>query len=276
MALNVEDSLGALFFGNMLCYLLYGITCAQTLYYFYHYQNDQYLLRAWVALLWVIDTAKLATDIHQLWFYVVIRHDSFFALIEIDRVLIGEQILTTILLLSVQGYFLNRNIKLLKTTRGKCLFASVVILPFLLNAGSNFWAIYNCVTDPTIGGTISKQTGAALISSISALVTDFCITCAFCYTLRGSTSGFDRTRYILSRLLNYLVSRGIVLCLAMLLLLSVYVFDIRNGTVYSEIVHMPIGTLYANSLLAVLNVRHHLGNPINDDFNPLPLSARSR
>lgn len=66
MALNVEDSLGALFFGNMLCYLyvapslnlllaqlriyprLYGITCAQTLYYFYHYQNDQYLLRAWV------------------------------------------------------------------------------------------------------------------------------------------------------------------------------------------------------------------------------------
>ncbi|EPS98619.1 hypothetical protein FOMPIDRAFT_91706 [Fomitopsis schrenkii] len=138
MALDVQDSLGALFFGNLLCYLLYGITCAQTLYYFYHYHDDRYLLRAWVALLCVVDTAKLATDIHQLWFYVIIRHDNVFALLEIDRALIGEQILTAILLLSVQVYFFNRIVELLKTTRANCVFASVVILPFLIEAGATF------------------------------------------------------------------------------------------------------------------------------------------
>ena len=33
---------------HLLMHRLYGFTCAQTLYYFYHYHGDRYVLKAWV------------------------------------------------------------------------------------------------------------------------------------------------------------------------------------------------------------------------------------
>ena len=67
-----------------------------------------------------------------------------------------------------------------------------------------------------------------MLFSSSAFFTDMCITCGFCYSLHGTTTGFDRwvscfvwsgqcdrhrfrTKRILSQLLSYLINLGIIL-----------------------------------------------------------------
>ncbi|KAH9829637.1 uncharacterized protein C8Q71DRAFT_395455 [Rhodofomes roseus] len=271
---SIAGSLGSLFVGILLSNLLYGITCAQTLYYFYHYRDDRWILKTWVAYIWLLDTAKLMTEAHQLWFYFVVRHDNLFGLLQLDSFVGGEQILEGLLQLTVQWYFLHKIYRLLRTTRSRLFFAIPAAAFFVLSIASTIWTVYNCFAHPDIGGTLTSELDAAVLLLVASVVTDVYITFALCYCLQRTTTAFDRTKHIMSRLVTYLVNRGALLCVTTLVLLIMYCLDARNGTYYSEILQAPTGSLYANSLLAMLNVRNHLGRAEVNESALLPLRLR--
>ncbi|KAI0734002.1 hypothetical protein C8Q72DRAFT_507133 [Fomitopsis betulina] len=100
-----------------------------------------------------------------------------------------------------------------------------------------------------------------LWSLSAAFVTDLYITSILCYTLNHQKRGIQRTDSILTRLVIYTINRGAILCLASFVAIVLWVIDSKRGTAYTEAISAPgQGTLYANALLAVLNVRNHLGH----------------
>lgn len=60
--------------GNILGSLLYGVSCAQTLYYFWHYPKDRRELKIFIAFLWALDTGRTITHTLCEWAFMVIYH----------------------------------------------------------------------------------------------------------------------------------------------------------------------------------------------------------
>ncbi|EPS95735.1 hypothetical protein FOMPIDRAFT_1053911 [Fomitopsis schrenkii] len=84
IASYLNETLGCVLIGAFLSLILYGCTCAQTLYYYYHYGNDRLFMKALVLTVWVLDTGKAVAEMQQLQFYLVDHHAQLFGLLKLD------------------------------------------------------------------------------------------------------------------------------------------------------------------------------------------------
>ncbi|KAH9917956.1 uncharacterized protein B0H18DRAFT_685107 [Fomitopsis serialis] len=254
----------SLFTGLELSYLLCGITCAQTMFYFYNYQNDTRAVRSLVAVIWLLDTAKVITEVHQSWHYFVFARGNISALLQADPFFGGEQLIKGILIVTVQWYFLQKihSLLSLKTRYSMITFIIPSVMLLLLSSGSYLWTSYNCFFSSKsaqfYGVDIAKDLDAVVFVYAVSLITDTYITCMLCYALQHSRTGFRSTEHIIMKLFNYILSRGILLCVISAALLVIYCLDARYSTCYTEILQASSATLYANSLLVMLNIRNHV------------------
>ncbi|KAF7416322.1 hypothetical protein PC9H_002587 [Pleurotus ostreatus] len=69
--LRLDNTLGALFLGNIGAAIFYGITSVQTYIYFKNCSRDSLSLRNSIWFLWVLDTVHLAFITHALYLYCV-------------------------------------------------------------------------------------------------------------------------------------------------------------------------------------------------------------
>lgn len=60
---------------------------------------------------------------------------------------------------------------------------------------------------------------------------------------------------MLSTLIMYTISRGILTFLVHSLTVATLVYCVRRNSVIAMIFYLPVGSIYANSLLAALNIR---------------------
>ncbi|KAH9919115.1 uncharacterized protein B0H18DRAFT_1029219 [Fomitopsis serialis] len=257
---DLNPSMGCLFIGIDLSLVLYGGVCAQAVYYFWHYRNDGLVLKTLVVMAWVLQSAQIATDIHQLWYYLIRGHGNILALTVLDPATGGQSLLSHALMVLVQWYFLHRIWLLLKGTRVKCFYAGFAAFVSLMTLGTSIWVVYDCFIEKSVTTAVRGGLVPGIWSLSAIFVTDLYITCILCYALWGCRNGFQQTDGILTRLVIYAINRGILLCLASFVAIVLWVIDSKGGTTYIEAISAPgQGTLYANSLLAVLNVRNHLG-----------------
>jgi len=68
---TIDNTLGAVFLGNLTAAILYGVTCVQTFIYFQTYPKDAVSLKATVFFLWICDSVHLALITHGVYFYAV-------------------------------------------------------------------------------------------------------------------------------------------------------------------------------------------------------------
>ncbi|KIM75272.1 hypothetical protein PILCRDRAFT_827370 [Piloderma croceum F 1598] len=72
---SINVTFGAVFDGFILSLMLYGITCCQTIQYYYYFPKDKMYLKFLVALTWLMDSLQQAFLVHLLWHYLIIlRH----------------------------------------------------------------------------------------------------------------------------------------------------------------------------------------------------------
>jgi len=72
--LHLDDSMGSLFVGILFAVILYGVGCAQALYYARSYPKDPLSLKSLVTLMWILDTTRTVLDVVVLWQYLVRSH----------------------------------------------------------------------------------------------------------------------------------------------------------------------------------------------------------
>ncbi|THH20393.1 hypothetical protein EUX98_g8591 [Antrodiella citrinella] len=94
-AVSINNTLGALYVGNVLVAIFFGITSAQVFLYFMRNPKDKLIYKIAVAVLWMIDTLHLVFVTHAGYHYGIINYGNPVALLTISWSLIGQVVLTT-------------------------------------------------------------------------------------------------------------------------------------------------------------------------------------
>ncbi|KZT08273.1 uncharacterized protein LAESUDRAFT_83983 [Laetiporus sulphureus 93-53] len=255
-------------------FILYGATLAQTCFYFHRYTGDRIGLKALVAFIWLLDTARKGIMGQLLWYTYVQNHANIESLSKIDRAYGVEHALATATIFTVQCFYLRTFLRLLPTHR---LRIPVVICGFILVVASlagSIGVIYEVYSNPTDQSVFVHVNVPGRVQSFFALASDVYITTSlFCilYTARSSRVN-STTTGILSRLIGYTLHRGILLCIVQVLQIATYT---ETGSELTDVFYFPSSTLYANTLLAVLNARQHVrevGADCQDHYS-IPLAT---
>ncbi|OSX58968.1 hypothetical protein POSPLADRAFT_1036024 [Postia placenta MAD-698-R-SB12] len=82
---ELNNTLGCSFIGILFGILLYGLTSAQTLYYFQRYPIDGVRLKLFVVTLWLLDTSRTILGSWCNWTWVITNHANLLALFKIPR-----------------------------------------------------------------------------------------------------------------------------------------------------------------------------------------------
>jgi hypothetical protein len=105
---TMGSTLGALFIGNLMAAVLYGVTCVQTFIYFQYSSRDAMSLRVTVFFLWICDTAHIAIMTYAVYFYVVTNFANPAALEEATLSVMIQNIITSISDITVRCVFARR------------------------------------------------------------------------------------------------------------------------------------------------------------------------
>ncbi|KAJ7638513.1 hypothetical protein FB45DRAFT_903096 [Roridomyces roridus] len=244
--------------------VLWGIQCLQTFMYFNTYPDDPLALKVLVAWTWLSDTVHQGL-ILSLEYSTLITHFGDLAPIgEINTEVILQGFFTIFVSVPVQFFFLHRIWRLSGNKVIIPLFLSACIVLETVSGLTYFqWALQPNATPASILVGTKRATG--IVYLITAASVDVIIAICMVYLLWSAKShGLTQTRRMIARLIVYSVNTGIWTAL-----LAVFcaMTMIAYPTTFVFIgLYMPISALYCNTLLANLNVRHHVRGA-TDDFS---------
>ncbi|KAJ7921752.1 hypothetical protein B0H13DRAFT_2655885 [Mycena leptocephala] len=252
-----ESSNGALLIGVLVSTFFQGILSVQAYIYYGSFPEDPLSLKVLVRFVWTLDFVHLVLISQAMYYYLVTNWGNVAALglttIELDLHLVFLSVAT----FTCQAYFLhrvwrfsNRNKLLTGVLTAGC--TSTLVLDLLLAAqtiaGRNSTKI----------APSSKRASIAVFSTGGA--NDLAIALVLCWYLQRSKSEFDRTKFVLTRIIHFTVSTGLVTrqrySLLALGTLAAYVGS--PDTFIWLAMYFSLGRMYTNALLATLNSRRKL------------------
>jgi hypothetical protein len=102
----------------------------------------------------------------------------------------------------------------------------------------------------------SSLIGVTCIGLGTGIVADILIASSMCWSLYHKRTGFARTDSVIMTLMSYSINSGLLTSLITIGVLITFAAD--NSTMTWQIFYWPMGKIYANSLLAMLNSRDHV------------------
>ncbi|OCH89534.1 hypothetical protein OBBRIDRAFT_658379 [Obba rivulosa] len=249
--LHLDPTVGCLFIGVLFAILFYSCTCAQTLFYFRTYPNDRPFLKLLVAFLSALDLVSLILDIEYLWDTVVTNHSNPGALNAVPTVWIVEFFVASLTFFLVQCYFINKIWALLAGKWYRYHLTGIVTVLALACFAGGVGVCYISSLNHGLMFILTKAEIPACLQQVAAVITDIYITLSLCVVLRGSQSGFERTKTLLDKLTVYAIHRGILTATVQLLHFATYLATYHNSSFIWMIFHIPSTKIYVNSLLAV-------------------------
>ncbi|KAI0718565.1 hypothetical protein C8T65DRAFT_827520 [Cerioporus squamosus] len=173
--LDRNGTLGMGYLGAVVSALIYGITCIQTFQYYRSpkSQGDPSYIRAFVLLLWVLDTVHQVFVVYAFYHYLVIGYGLPSTLIYLSWSIPASLVTNDIIFILIRCFFLMR-VWLL--SRNKPL---VAILGLLALARFSVALYYSSqVSDNTVSKILLMVVGSSTLSAIIAIATLFAYTLA--------------------------------------------------------------------------------------------------
>ncbi|KAH9896921.1 hypothetical protein C8Q73DRAFT_789215 [Cubamyces lactineus] len=252
---GIQESLACQIIGFTLSTTLYGITILQTYFYYRQYgTRDGWPTKLLIAVLLLIDTLTTIFLAHALYTYVVL---DFGAPQETDLItwsFASENFLGIMSAVLYQCYFARR--LWIFSHHNKTLVALILFFA-VVNAGSGMALTVRAYTLDTWASLATVPSRALLgLFSGSCSVCDALITIGLCYFLQAGRTGSKGTDTLIDRLIIYAIERGLLttICQIMHMILTVAL----PGHAFFLPFAMMESKLYANALLATLNVRNAL------------------
>ncbi|KAJ3515202.1 hypothetical protein NLJ89_g1902 [Agrocybe chaxingu] len=237
----LDNSFGAIFIGMTIAGGLWGITTAQTYWYYTTYPKDPMGWKLLVAVVWALDTVHQALISSLLYHYLITNYFNPYSL---DRLLPA---------LLVQCFFLFR---IWRLSKGKWY---LLILPAFF-IGSKFvvgvvW-IAKAATRTSITDANNRYHTLVQYAQGSAMAGDILLAGTMVYLLYTSRTGHKHSNSMINKLMLYAINTGAVTSIcAILTLMCVLAFP---GTYIYGAFYFCVGRLYVNSMLASLNARKPL------------------
>ncbi|KAE9388245.1 hypothetical protein BT96DRAFT_1004360 [Gymnopus androsaceus JB14] len=280
-SLSPQQTLTALFFGFVVGTVLFGITLLESYRYFKSYKKDTVQQKSLVALLVGLDTLHFSFSIHVSYHYLV---ESFGDMDAISRAIWSVKALGTVqvvLLWLVQFLYLTRiwsltrSMLMLRKLVVPVLFAVIVIAIIGFGAGlgmhrtfsdavaQKLTAIHPSFYNRTarIESNISlillepRQWVVYLGFGVSAAI-DVAIATIMIVILHRSITGMKRTDGVISALIHYFFSTGLLTSVAAIIYIILFAASAQTA-LYLGMAFL-ISRLYTISFLELLNVRNQL------------------
>ncbi|EMD31217.1 hypothetical protein CERSUDRAFT_89243 [Gelatoporia subvermispora B] len=252
---QVEPSIGGSMLGMILSIMFYGVTLLQTYIYYDSYWGDPSLMRIYVAVLFVLDTAQVVAVIDAVWFYVVPNFGNVDALSGVHPSLAVEIGITISIGLLVQSFFAMR-VRFM-SGRNRIIPALIFALTLAQFALGIYYATISDRIDQPIA--IQHRVIKILLASLACgMAADFLITTSLVYYLHRGRSGLRTTDRLINILITYTINTG---SLTLLAAMCTIILNQLKPTLFWDVVpYFLLSKCYVNSTLATLNARTRLRN----------------
>ncbi|KAH9915857.1 uncharacterized protein B0H18DRAFT_1039824 [Fomitopsis serialis] len=257
----IETTLGYQYIGFTLSIACYGITTVQTYLYYRTYQDDSRPLKAFVFVLFLLDTLCSAFVTHALYVMLVANWGNVPALHFFPWTFAAENGLTVLITLLVQCFFATR---VWDVSGRKWIPTAIIIITALVAFGSGL-----CLTSKLFMTNYSTAIQSSFFMITASLdqgfasLCDVIITGSLCYYLKSwRSSGTKSTVAVIDRLFSYIVARGILTAVIQFLLLITFVTVKRNEA--WMLAHLVLSKVYINTMLATLNGRQALRGKLDN------------
>ncbi|KAI0727800.1 hypothetical protein C8Q72DRAFT_426410 [Fomitopsis betulina] len=249
----LNQTVGYIFVGLAFELLFYGVSLAQTTYYYYEYPRDHFYIRALVAIVWTLDTVRTGCDLQFLWAYLVDSHANLAGMTKFTKPAIAEFFFAGLITLIVQLYYIFSIWHFMTAKWPRIVLTVSMVLFALLSFCGGLVSVYDFTPDPELSATLDHMKIPASIQTVSAVVTDVYIAIALTIILRKKRTGFSGTNSLITILVAFAIQRGVLTALMQLLHFATYIGTFKYGA--SKLVwalfHFPGGKIYTNSFLAV-------------------------
>ncbi|ETW75229.1 hypothetical protein HETIRDRAFT_412440 [Heterobasidion irregulare TC 32-1] len=260
-AFSFDNTLGALLVGGLISGILYGITCTQTYVYYERGAGDRPSLKAFVALLWLLNTLEFVFDAHMMYFYLISNFATPAALtVKPVWSLLIHVLITSITDFLVRAMFARRIYRLSNKN---------MILTGLVLATSTFDLVVGLVITVKAFSlssieNLSKLSTLFYLNFAAGTSSDVYIAVVLCYFLNKSrTGGFNlRTDSIINVLMLYTINTGLLTAVDATLGMILYA-AMPNNMVFIAF-YIQLSKLYVNAYLAILNNRELLRDKVSE------------
>ncbi|KJA24078.1 hypothetical protein HYPSUDRAFT_39222 [Hypholoma sublateritium FD-334 SS-4] len=247
----MDATYGAAFIGLIGSAVLYGVTLLQTFLYFKQYPNDTRMTKSIVVVLWVLDTAHLSLCTIAIYTYLVRNFDNPGALGRSTWSMNLQTDCNGLIGLIVECFFARR---VWMMSRNIFLTGLIVVLACIHFGLGVLFTVEGFILVET-----SKFPRLIWVTSTglgSAAAADIIIAISLCYYLTKSRTGFARTDSLITTLIVYSLTTGLITSII------AFVCVVTFATMPTNYIWLGffwlIGKCYVNSLLAALNSRDSL------------------
>ncbi|TFY69655.1 hypothetical protein EVJ58_g317 [Rhodofomes roseus] len=252
---ELNGILGAILLSGTFSWMLYGCTCGQVLYYVNNYAStDHKHIKILVTLVWMLDTGKMIMGTACDWDILVggrgtpARFEGLPGILPVSTSAKAKRVLLTC--------FVGHNVlRFLKQSDRLSRWQFIMAPPLLFATGS--LGLVNAA-HVVIEGALAKNKLVGPMRLACAVITDIYITVWLCYHLQDAKTGQEPFDNMITRLVNYAISRGMFTAIAQILAVVLLLTDGTSKTLYSMIFYVPASGLYVNSLLFMWNARHYV------------------
>ncbi|KAJ7162569.1 hypothetical protein C8R43DRAFT_301230 [Mycena crocata] len=266
---TIDNTMGAALVGVIGAAGLYGVSAVQTVYYFNRYgSTDIWYIKALVASVFVFDTIHQGLISHTVYWYVIRNYGHPEALANLVWSILLEVLFNGLIGLIVQSFLTmrvwrlsNRNIALTAVT------ASLVLAEFGCSVVFTIQSLQLETWEQ-----LSQLKGLSMSVNVLGAFADFVIAIILVLYLRRSRTGFKKSDTMITKLIMFSVSTGLLTSVcALASLVSILVW---SHTLVYVAFYFSLGRLYFNSVLATLNARKDI-RAMTDDPEDLSFSLQT-
>ncbi|KAJ7754653.1 hypothetical protein DFH07DRAFT_959677 [Mycena maculata] len=237
----MDVTYGAILIGVLFATFLQGVLSVQAYIYFENFSDDLRRIKLMVATVWLLDATHLVLICQSCYHYLISSWGDDDALLvstpELDLHLIFVGMATLV----CQGFFLHRIWTFSKRNW---------LLTGLLSAAS----LVTFALEVTISAQIITVSSVAYFSDLkgevfsAGAVVDMAIAVVLVFYLQQGKTHFDRTTFVVSRVVHYTAATGLATSILAVACLIAYLA--APHTFIFIAMHFSLGRLYTNALLA--------------------------
>ncbi|KAJ7785329.1 hypothetical protein DFH07DRAFT_935083 [Mycena maculata] len=260
--LDLNDTYGAMLIGTFFAIFFQGMLSVQAFIYYESFPEDSKKLKSLVAAVWILDFVHLILICQAVYHYLISNWGNDAALSQSTQELDLHLALVGAASILCQAFFLKRvwafskhNWILTGVLSIACLVVFALDLVMTIQGrGSASFSVYS---------SVASEIEVVTMFSLGAGV-DLSIALLLVWYLKQGMSSFEKTNFVLTRVIQYTVATGLATSLLALGCVAAYVAKPR-GFIFIAM-HFSLGRMYTNALLATLNSRRNLRSALQAEI----------